>query len=1083
VTVTSRRDRHARALVAVYAVATLLAAFLWLTRRWGAHHATWVETAFGAANVPLSHSLVSVCTLGLVTAALVCRKRAALVAVVVLQLLAGYAAAAALGLDGLHDVLPWWDIDTGNRAVLDVVSMAVAGLTLLWAWWLRPAFPARLRPGSWLTAVVAAVSGLAVTIATTWLLLSLAVPADEQVRARLVGAAVGRSLGDPDLITAGAVGPVAAWVPEVTSVLLSATLLVTAWLFTRSARSTTAWTPDHEVAIRRLVAGSDDPGSLDYFATRRDKSVVFSRSGGAALTYRVLHGVSLASGDPVGDPREWPDAIAAWKDEARRFGWVPAVLACSERGARAFAAAGLHPIRIGDEAILDPDRFVLDSAGMTPVRHAVRRARRAGLVVTFRRQADVEAAELAELATAAEAWRGGEPERGFSMALNRHGDPADADVLVVTVRDPAERLVALLTLVPWGRSGRSLDLMRRHPDAPNGTIELAVAELLRAAPRLGVRRVSLNFCVFRAVYADAARLGAGPLTRLNYSVLGRLDRLWQLERLYRSNQKFDPEWRPRFVCHDGRLTVPLVAVAAAVAEGFLPRPFARDPHPEGLDAQHLAEVRRLAALPAAPPTHRDEQERARLRHAGALRASGRAPWPAHDETTAGCVVRESGAGATVTARVARIRDHGGVVFVDLVDHGTRRQAILECRTPSADARTFARYVDVGDLVRLTGVAGHSKSGEPSLLVDAWDLRAKALHPLALDRPRRTAHRVRDLLARPGSADLLRARAAVVRALRTTLEEAGYLEVETPVLNAVHGGATARPFRTRGHAYGVDLTLRIAPELQLKRLVVAGMGPLFEIGRNFRNEGADATHNPEFTSLEAYLPDGDFVAMRQLTERLVRTAARAVHGREVLLLRTPDGTEEVDVSGPWRCVPMLDALGEVLDGPVSMDTDVDRLLALARAHDVPVRDDAGPGAVLEGLYGALVEPRTVQPTFYTHFPRETSPLTRPSREDPRLVERWDLVVGGTELATAYSELTDPLDQRERLVEQSLRAAAGDVEAMELDEDFLRDLECGMPPTGGLGIGVDRLVMAVVGAPIREVLAFPFTRPAPVRRPPG
>jgi lysyl-tRNA synthetase class 2 len=335
--------------------------------------------------------------------------------------------------------------------------------------------------------------------------------------------------------------------------------------------------------------------------------------------------------------------------------------------------------------------------------------------------------------------------------------------------------------------------------------------------------------------------------------------------------------------------------------------------------------------------------------------------------------------------------------------------------------------------------------------------------------------VTDLLARPGSADLLRARSAVLRALRSTLEGDGFLEVETPVLQSVHGGATARPFRTRGHAYGVDLSLRIAPELQLKRLVVAGMGPLFEIGRNFRNEGVDATHNPEFTALEAYQPDGDYRSMRALAERLVRSAACAVHGRELLRLRVDDRVEDLDVSGPWRCVPMLEALSESLGRVVSLDTDFDELLGLARSHGLSLRDHAGPGTVLEALYGALVEPATVAPTFYTDFPRETSPPTRPHRDDPRLVERWDLVAGGMELATAYSELTDPLDQRDRLVQQSLRAAAGDVEAMQVDEDFLRDLECGMPPTGGLGIGVDRLVMAVVGAPIRDVLAFPFTRP--------
>jgi len=303
-----------------------------------------------------------------------------------------------------------------------------------------------------------------------------------------------------------------------------------------------------------------------------------------------------------------------------------------------------------------------------------------------------------------------------------------------------------------------------------------------------------------------------------------------------------------------------------------------------------------------------------------------------------------------------------------------------------------------------------------------------------------------------------------------------------MLHTVHGGATARPFRTFINAYGVDLSLRIAPELYLKRLLVAGLGPVFELGRNFRNEGADATHNPEFTSLEVYRPHADYTTMRRLTERLVKEAARTLHGREALPLpradelRTGlDAAELVDVSGPWRVVPVLTAVSEAVGRPVSLETDMDELLRLADVHGVRVRPDMGAGAVLEELYATLVEPRTVRPTFYTDFPVETSPLAHPHRSEPGLAERWDLVVAGMEIGTAYSELTDPVDQRARLTEQSLKAAAGDPEAMEVDEDFLLALELGMPPSGGLGIGVDRLVMLLTNTPIRSILTFPFVRP--------
>jgi lysyl-tRNA synthetase class 2 len=396
-------------------------------------------------------------------------------------------------------------------------------------------------------------------------------------------------------------------------------------------------------------------------------------------------------------------------------------------------------------------------------------------------------------------------------------------------------------------------------------------------------------------------------------------------------------------------------------------------------------------------------------------------------------------------------------------------------------REFTCLVDVGDLLLVRADPGCSRNGTPSLLVESWTMLAKALHPVPFGRfedpEARARQRSTDLVVHPAAIEPLRDRARVLAALRRTLDAEGFCEVETPMLQTVHGGATARPFRTHSFAHGMDLSLRIAPELALKRLVVAGMGAVYEIGRNFRNEGADATHNPEFTALEAYLPHADYHDMRRLAERLVVEASRAVHGAAVLPLPTgPDGTLELtDISAPWPVVPVLDAVSRAVGRAVSMDTELDELLGLAAEHHVGVREDAGPGALIEGLYGALVEPRTMLPTFYTDFPEETSPLTRPHRCVRGLAERWDLVVGGIELGTAYSELTDPIEQRRRLVQQSLRAAAGDVEAMEVDDDFLLALELGMPPTGGLGLGVDRLAMLVSGTNIRGVLSFPFVKP--------
>lgn len=807
--------------------------------------------------------------------------------------------------------------------------------------------------------------------------------------------------------------------------------------------------------------------------------------------------MSLASGDPVGRRTAWPAAIAAWKTEARFYGWLPAVVAASEEGARAYADAGLAVLTLGDEAVLPVDRFSLASTSLSAVRDAARRGRRAGLTVTVRRQQQLDTSDLAELSAASQRWRSGQPDRGFSMALNRAGDAADNQNVVVTARTAEGALAGLLTFVPWGRRGLSLDVMQRSPDAPNGVTELMVADVMAGAARLGVTRVSLNFCMFRRVFADAARLGAGSLTRLNSSLLGVLDRFWQLERLYRANQKYDPQWRPRYLCYDSRIALPQVAAAAAAAEGFLslPRLPRRSPPPPQLDDTELHRVRELAAAPApaASGPRRSDQTRHRLDHLHALTAAGRDPYPIGIDApstcladlTAGLTAGPASAGTVrVAGRVTAIRDHGNAVFTSLTDAGHTMQALLEAdRLGRRAVRDYARLIDVGDLVVVDARLGRSRTGTSSLLVERWQIAAKSLHPIPFghftDPEARLRQRSTDLLVHPHAGQVLRCRSAVVRSLRQTLDAAGFLEVETPILHSVHGGATARPFRTYINAYGVDLSLRIAPELYLKRLLVGGLGAVFEIGRNFRNEGADATHNPEFTSLEAYLPYADYTAMRHLTEQLIRAAVTAVHGQPILPLPAgpqPDASVAmVDLPEPWPVVPMMDAVSAATGTPVNLDTDFDALLSLAHHHDVQVHDGMGPGAVLEELYADLVEPATIRPTFYTDFPRETSPLTGPHRHQPGLVERWDLVINRMEIGTAYSELTDPVEQRRRLTDQSLKAAGGDPEAMEVDEDFLHALEVGMPPAGGLGLGVDRLVMLLTQTNIRSVLTFPFVRP--------
>jgi lysyl-tRNA synthetase, class II len=363
---------------------------------------------------------------------------------------------------------------------------------------------------------------------------------------------------------------------DLTSVVLTglgvATVGVVLLILLSPRRKPAVLAPDDEQRLRELLAGHGARDSLGYFALRRDKSVVFSASGKAAVAYRVIDGVSLASGDPVGDPEAWPGAIRAWLDEADRFAWTPGVLGAGQDGATAYVRAGLDALEIGDEAVLDLTTFSLEGRDRRPVRQAVARARRRGYTTLVARQRDLTAQQLAEVAAAAEAMRDGDVERGFSMALGRVGDPADGDVVLVQARDVDGALVAVLSLVPWGPDGLSLDLMRRSPDSENGTMELLVAELAAHAERLGVRRLSLNFAVFRSALERGGQVGAGPVLRLWRSVLLWASRWWQIESLYRANAKYQPTWVPRMVCFTRAADLPRVAVAALQAEAFVVRP-------------------------------------------------------------------------------------------------------------------------------------------------------------------------------------------------------------------------------------------------------------------------------------------------------------------------------------------------------------------------------------------------------------------------------------------------------------------------------------------------------------------------------
>jgi lysyl-tRNA synthetase class 2 len=472
-----------------------------------------------------------------------------------------------------------------------------------------------------------------------------------------------------------------------------------------------------------------------------------------------------------------------------------------------------------------------------------------------------------------------------------------------------------------------------------------------------------------------------------------------------------------------------------------------------------------------------------------LRAAGIDPYPVgYPRTDTIAQVRERHAGLApdvatgdqvgVTGRVVLYRNGGKLCFATIRDgSGDLQVMISRDRTGEEGLAAWKADVDLGDHVGVRGEVITSRSGELSVLADSFAITAKALRPLpdkrrGLGEESRVRQRYLDLIVNPQARQMAQIRAAVTRSVREDLHARGYLEVETPVLQTLHGGANARPFVTHHNAYDLDLYLRIALELYLKRLVVGGIERVYEIGRIFRNEGADSTHNPEFTMLEAYEAYADYTVMATLTRELLQSAARAALGGTIV--RRPDGSE-YDIGGQWRSVTVHEALSLALGEPVTPDTGEDALRKLAASAGVELQPGWGAAQILLELHEHLVEARTVEPTFYLDFPVEVAPLTRRHRTNPRLAEKWDLVAFGTEIATAYSELVDPVEERDRLTAQSLLAAGGDPEAMQLDEDFLRALEHGMPPSGGLGMGIDRMLIMLTGAGIRETVLFPLVKP--------
>jgi lysyl-tRNA synthetase class 2 len=916
--------------------------------------------------------------------------------------------------------------------------LTVAALTLLVR--ARHQFPAQVRPASVADAVLALAIGLSTGIALGWGLVTL-VPGTLRPSDRLPYV-IETVFGSAIDITYDPAARPPGWVHLLLGTFGATALLLAMYTLFRAQRAAAVLTPADEARIRTLLATSGERDSLGYFATRRDKAVIFSPGGRAAVTYRVVAGVSVASGDPIGDPGAWEPAIAAWLAQARAYAWTPAVMGAGEQGAHAYARAGMKVLELGDEAIIDVAEFTLEGRDMRPVRQAVRRIERAGYTVRIRRHAELNGEETARVVQLADAWRDTAVERGFSMALSRLGDPADGECVLVEAVDPQGRPVGLLSFTPWGAQGLSLDLMRRDRSSDNGLTEYMVTALVDYAPKLDVSRISLNFAVFRSAFEEGARIGAGPVLRAWRRLLLVLSHWWQLESLYRSNAKYRPRWMPRYICFGEGRDLAKVALACAIAEGFLVLPGRRGPRTREtnivpVDVPATAE----ATVPAGPSV--PEQVQTRRNRLERIRADGVDPYPATVARTDRCdtvIARhpglppdtDTGERVSLAGRVILIRDHGRLCFATL------RDATGDIQVMVADPEAVRRWkaqVDRGDHIAVSGVVVTSRRGDLTVRVQEWALVAKCLHPHSERHP-----------APPGAP----VQAVVVGAVRGVLLGDGYEELDSPLLETVPGGLDATPLALRGET-DARLYLRTSLRLPLLRRVEEGAERVFELGRVGHDHSRAGRRNLESTVLEAYCAYAGAAALRETVRRLV-TAAGAATGRAVVR----DGGLEHHLDGDWPVVSVHGALSAALGEEITPDTARSRLRTVAGDAGVSCAAQATHGELVVALYEALVAAGTTRPTFYTEFPTEEAPLARRLGADPRLTDTWRLVVLGTTLAAGSDELTDPDEQRRRLAAHALRTAATDPLPARADEELLHLLERALPPTAGLRLDVDRLV---------------------------
>lgn len=825
----------------------------------------------------------------------------------------------------------------------------------------------------------------------------------------------------------------------VISIAAAFVLLLTLFVAVRSQQSQNSLSETDERVVRSMIKRFNQDDSLAYFATRRDKSIVYAPNGRAAVTYRVEVGCAIASADPLGEPDSWDAAIDAFTEHAREFGWIPAAMGASEVGARAYERHGLNAMHLGDEAILYTERFDLDNPEFKAVRQAIAHAERESLWMRVRRHHQIPREEMQQVEQRADSWRDTSDERGFSMALSRLGDDADGDcVLVEALKGEGNdaTVVAQLSFVPWGSDGLSLDLMRRGPEAPNGAVEAMVAHLCSGEDIL-VRRISLNFAVFRKVFASETEVGVDPLTKSTRKVLVFLSRWWQMEALYRSNVKYNPEWVPRYMCFESPAALVRTSIASGIAEGFVPwidsddmRGHATVETP-GAEAAVKA-MTRWESRSGKKTKKVTKQVQARISAAQKLEEEGIDPWavlPAPTMSCAQVLDAEEGQAATMSGRVVAKRKFGALTFIDVADASGTCQVIVDAKALPQEpvpGSVVPGVIEVSDYVHIEGTTGVSKKGQPSLMAQVLRMEAKALEPVASDN--KDTKKGKQGGAQGASTAKTMAQALMTNsALRQQLVD-----------------SSARMVRVRDglHAYGF-LELPATPEidstLHLLAAVAGGADKIFTVDAARSDHRIPARQ--EVTHAEDLIrPQRVITVMSAHAD--AGWARRSAKG----MLRSLETGEDYQVA---ETRSFHDAINDALVGAgqagVSENCSAEAARAACQSLGLKARPDATVGSMLASIFEHKVLPTVTGSMEFYDAPADLQ-LGSALSTGESLTQGWIYVDEGEIIASGYALRTKPVAA---MADDG--AAARGAESDE-EQEIMQLLQLGVPATACVSVKI-------------------------------